>query len=178
VLVTMRLAAVLPVLLVVALSAGCAEVDPLSAAAPKPRIDIPTPLPDKFEVETPPSNLPQGIAAFSGVWMGDWMAPSQAPGTFGADHTLVIKRIEGTGPAYTAILIWSAGSAPDGFGMGEAGFWETRGSIAADGALHVQVPGPRGGQAAYRMSNDRRALAGEYQVGGQTLKGTLYRRLP
>jgi hypothetical protein len=174
----MRVTALLLPLVVLVLAGGCAEVDPLSAAAPKPRIDIPTPLPDKFEVETPAPGLPQGIAAFSGVWMGDWMAPDQPAGTFGADHTLVVKRIEGTGPGYSALLIWSAGAAPDGSGMGDPGFWEARGSIEADGSLRVVVPGPRGGQAAYRMSADRRALAGEYVVGGRTLKGTLYRRLP
>ncbi len=174
----MRPVILLGAVLLLALSGGCAQIDPLSAEAPKPRIDIPTPLPEKFEVELPSPDLPRGIAAFSGVWLGDWNMPDQPRDAFGADHTLVIKRIEKAGPGYTATLIWSAGRAPEGWRIGDPGFWEARGDIGADGALRVVVPGPKGGQAAYRMSADRRALAGEYTVGGVILKGTLYRRLP
>jgi hypothetical protein len=160
----------------VATAVGCAA--PAARPAPRParpRLDLATPLPQAFALELPRESLPARIAALGGIWKGDWQAETPPAGALAVPHTLVVTRVDGTGPTYTAPVIWSWAPGPEGAGFGEPRFWEVQADIDAAGELAVVVPDL--GRATYRLAPDCMALTGTLAVPGRTLRGT-FRRYP
>lgn len=164
---------VIHLLLATLLAAGCAASRPPAPA--HPRLDLATPLPPSFEVEMPRRDLPPAVAGLAGIWKGDWRAAAPAAGDAVVPHTLVVTRIEGTAPPYTARVIWSWDPVPGGAALGAPGFWDPSGEISGAGELQVAVPGL--GRAVYQLSPDRTVLTGAFSTAGQTLRGT-FRHLP
>jgi hypothetical protein len=160
---------VTPPLLAILLAAACAGPP---AAPPHPRVDLVTPLPPSFEVRLPAPGLPPAIAGLAGIWKGDWQAAAKAAGDVAVPHTLVVTRIEGAGPSYTAQVIWSWAPGPGGAASGAPGFWDPPGKISGAGELEVTVPGI--GRAVYRLSPDGTELTGAFSTAGQTLRGTFH----
>jgi hypothetical protein len=161
-------------LAVLALGTGCESLAPRPAEVQKPRIDLITPLPTAFDVALPRADLPVAVGGLSGIWAGAWVGADQAPAA-GVPHTLIVKRVEGGGPAYAAPVIWSVGSPASGTGLGEPRFREGSAEVGGDGALALVLPD--GGRAVYRLTDDHNVLAGELTVDGRVLRGT-FRRQP
>lgn len=162
------------VLAVLALGVGCESLSPRPPETQKPRIDLITPLPTAFDVALPRADLPSAVGGLSGIWVGAWVGADQAPAA-GVPHTLVVKRVEGSGPVYAAPVIWSVGRPASGTGVGDAGFREGSAEIGGDGALALALPD--GGRAVYRLTDDRNVLTGELTLDGRVLRGT-FRRQP
>ena len=83
---------------------GSADTAPSTAGAMTPAHEV-VPLPSDATVTPPTSDVPAGIAAFSGTWSGHWNG-SELP------HVLVVQRIEPSGAArivyaYSAYAPWN-----------------------------------------------------------------------
>jgi imidazolonepropionase-like amidohydrolase len=104
------------------------------------------PLPDDLAVFPPAADVARDIAAFSGKWSGQWEGA--------LDHVLVVTRIEGR----NATLIYSWGmAAAQGI---RPGFTTIQGTFDESGDLRATLQS--GSKIAYRLSQDRQSLAGEF----------------
>lgn len=139
------------VVVFVTVLAGCT-----TAAPPVGRIR--TPLPPDLNITAPPADAPASVAAFSGIWVGEWQRT--------LDSTLVVERIEGS----SATVVYSWGSATR-WGV-DPGYLRVRGTISEDGVLTATLSGPR---VTFRLAPDHESLAGEWIRFGSTSRGTFTR---
>lgn len=144
-------------------------------AAQEPR----TPLPAQVEIVSPGPDIPESVAAFSGIWTGriETISSGTGSGQILRDQTLVVQRIRQTdNTTYQALILWSVGP----FERMPASQATVTGTISPDGVLHVG-PLRSGLSSTYKMSADRSSLASESVgptfVGGtpSTWRGTLWR---
>jgi hypothetical protein len=89
-----------------------------------------------------------GLAAFAGSWEGKWSG--------GPDHMFVIENIEGS----RAELAYRSKSLERRTGAHEGGFGRVTATLAEDGSLRATLV--NGASVVYRLSEDRRSIAGEY----------------
>lgn len=109
-----------------------------------------TPLPPDVAIVTPSPDTPKDAAAFSGTWVGRWEDT--------LEHTLVVERVEGRNVS----AIYSTGVAAS-WGIDRTSFVRTKGTVSADGSLHLSLPS--GGQATYRPTSAPDELQGDYARG-------------
>jgi len=64
------------------LPAGCA-----------PKVQIETPMPSSLSIQAPSPDIPEIVAAFSGVWVGGWNTVKAGPSEYAwaGRHTLVVE---------------------------------------------------------------------------------------
>jgi hypothetical protein len=106
-------------------------------------------------ISPPPRDIPEHVAAFSGVWAGRWAKGWNANGEYSVAHyhTLVVERIVDIGGGrYRAEVIYSTGL------RGQA--WRQDGIITPDGALHLDFRSV-GRKQVYTMSLNRETLSTE-----------------
>jgi len=142
-----------------------------------------SPLSNIYDVRpsilTPSRDIPENVAAFSGVWAGRWTKGWNAIGEYSVAnyHTLVVERIQDIGGGrYLAGVIYSTSLRPQA--------WRQDGIITADGVLHLDFPSV-GRKQVYTMSLNRETLSTEAEgldgwdaVAGSTMHrwaGTLFR---
>ena len=135
-------------------TAAAASAKPAAISSP-----FGTPLPDDLALMQPAPDVPSALAAFVGVWAGQWLN--------GPDHTLVVEKIEGR----KARVVYSYGVVPGG---GEAGFGRVDADLTESGALRASLR--NGAVVVYRISPDGRSLAGEWLRQGRAFAGTFQRR--
>jgi Amidohydrolase family len=119
------------------------------------------PLPHDVSVVEPESDVPPGIAAFSGQWTGRWADT--------LDHVLVVEKIEG----HTVTFIYSWGIAV-AWNITKPGFRRVTGRVDESGVLRGTLR--NGAKVAYRLSPAQQSLAGEYVRGGRTTRGSFKRQ--
>jgi Beta-lactamase len=107
-----------------------------------------TPLPADVRLIAPGLQVPEAVARFSGVWIGEWEH------TDGFCHTLIVEEVFANG---FARVIYSHGASL-ALGVPLPGFWRATGRIV-DGTLRFHEPIPERPEFAYR-------------VAGETLEGT------
>lgn len=141
----------LPALLALAMLVGCETTQTARA---------PAALPADVEIATPGDEVPADVAAFLGVWEGQWGS--------GLDGKLAVKSVTADGDA-TAIYAW--GDSPGNF---EAGRAEVKGEIR-NGRL-VLAEFPSGARAAYELQTDG-TLEGTYtREDGAVFDGLFFKR--
>ena len=89
-----------------------------------------------------------GIAAFAGSWEGKWSG--------GPVHVFVVENIQGA----SADLVYRSKSLERRTGAHEGGFGRVAATLAEDGSLRATLV--NGASVVYRLSEDRRSIAGEY----------------
>jgi hypothetical protein len=136
----------------------------LLAGCTRPPIQSVTPLPPST-VMTPPADVPARIAAFSGVWVGQWTA-----GEVVMEHTLIVESIDKDGDSFLVRILFSHGDQPH-WGYDDPGYFRTEGSIGADGKLRLK-PLPNGARITYAMLRAGE-LSGELRLAGLTSYSTL-----
>ena len=89
-------------------SLACALMLLGGCAGSEPR----TPLPAQVNVVSPGPEIPERVAAFSGIWVGrvETITTGMGTGRIGRDQTLVVQRISQAGDALTG--------KPRGSGLG------------------------------------------------------------
>jgi dienelactone hydrolase len=122
------------------------------------------PLPDKFDIETPPPDVPPEIARFHGAWIGTWGDDIRT--------ILVVERLKPDGRAN--VIFAHSDSAWHG---ANREWWRTEAKIA-DGALTIageamKMPWLRTLQFVFD-GPDRLFQTSTYQLGG-IVSGTLVR---
>ena len=110
------------------LLAGCAEREPR------------TPLPAQVNVVSPSPEIPEPVAAFSGIWIGqvETISTGMGSGRIGRDQTLVVQRISQTSNSFQAVVLWSMGP----YDRLPASQTTLTGTISPDGVLHLVAPPP------------------------------------
>jgi hypothetical protein len=107
-----------------------------------------TPLPVDVGLVTPGPQVPEAVARFAGVWIGEWER------TDGFCHTLIVEEVFANG---FARVIYSHGASL-ALNVSLPGFWRATGRIA-DGVLRFHEPIPKRPEFVYR-------------VAGETIEGT------
>jgi len=121
-----------------------------------------TPLPKNTKVVAPAADVPDAIAAYSGVWAGTWSG--------GRAHTLVVERIEGRSVSF----IYSFDPA-ESTNSTARGWRRVEGTIGDDGVLRATMQDGTA-KVSYKLAADRSKLVGEYSANGRSRKGTFERR--
>ena len=157
-----RLVAVLAVVL---LGFGCAS------------LDVSTPMPDVVKIIAPGPEIPPHIAAFSGVWKGEWDAFATVTSSR-ARQSLVVQSIEapGAGRDYRVSVIMGWGDNwPGRLTSLAQDYVYLSGTISPDGVLRVEHE-RRDRVTTYRMTTDRQMLQSAFSAPGQRRQeGLLWR---
>ena len=120
-----------------------------------------TPLPTSVKVVPPAADVPPSVAAYSGIWVGQWKD--------GPEHTLVVEQIEGR----NVKLVYSWGVGPRGRNPQKPGYVRADGAIDDEGVLRTVLP--TGAHVAYRHSGDQR-LSGQWQDRTRVFQTVLQKR--
>ncbi len=122
----------------------------------------------------PSADIPEDVAALSGIWTGQWLGQDTVRGTGASlDHTLVVEKIEKTGSTYLATVIYSTGLQPK-WGA-RPGMTRLTATIEIDRKLRVTGLGGGAAVATYQLSPDGTRLQGSYVLRGGTTTGTFVR---
>ena len=135
-------------------------------------LDVSTPMPDVVRIISPGPEIPPHIAAFSGVWKGEW---DPFPG---ASQSLVVQSIEApvAGRDYRVSVIMGWGDNwPGRLTSLAQDYVYLSGTISPDGVLRVEHE-RRDRVTTYRMTTDRQMLQSAFSAPGQRRQeGLLWR---